>query len=93
MSLYPRRNFLTDVTAKVLRIVETLRETPGLRILKAGNEESERILSTAEKKGAFRWCPQLMDWLENPDYLFRLGMSAVLFPRKNHGETAAQRGT
>ena len=75
--------------AMVLRIVETLMETVGLRILKAGREEGNRILSSYEEKGVFNWCPELREWLENPDYLFWLGMSAFRFSRRDHGKTVA----
>ncbi len=60
----------------VLSIVEKLSETRGLRILKVGLEEAKRMLRTYGEKGVFNWCPELRDWLENPDYVFWLGLSA-----------------
>ncbi|MBE0517085.1 MAG: hypothetical protein IBX41_06820 [Methanophagales archaeon] len=63
--------------AMVLRIVEKLRETPRLRILKAGQEKAKRILSTYMEKDVFDWCPELKGWLENPDYIFWLGIATL----------------
>jgi hypothetical protein len=62
------------LAAMVIRIVEKLRETKGVRILKAGREEAKRILHSIEHN-VFTWCPRLRNWPGNPDYLFWLGMS------------------
>lgn len=53
--------FNSKLAAMVLSIVEKLRENRGLRTLKAGQEEANRILilSTYGENGVFEWCPQL----------------------------------
>lgn len=70
--------------AMVLSILEKLSETPGLRILKAGQEEARRILSSYTEKGVFNWCPELKGWLGNPDYIFWLGISSPKEIRHSH---------
>lgn len=66
----------SKLAAMVLSIVEKLKKTPRLRILKAGQEEAKRISSTCGENGVFEWCPQLKEWLREPDYIFWLGLSA-----------------
>jgi hypothetical protein len=76
--------------AMVSRIVEKLRETPGLRILRNGLEEAKRMLSTDGNNCVFTWCPEFREWLGNPDYLFWLGRStsSTRFIRHAHRLTS-----
>lgn len=87
----------SKLAAMVLSIVGKLTETFGLRILKAGQEKANRILSTYGENGVFEWCPQLKEWLREPDYIFWLGLSASVgirhprrsLSRRSHDETEA----
>ena len=76
----------SKLAAMVLSIIGKLTETRRLRILKAGQEKANRILSTYGENGVFEWCPQLKEWLKEPDYIFWLGLSAskgVRYPRRS----------
>jgi hypothetical protein len=67
-------------------IVAKLTETRGLRILKAGHEEAKRMFSTCSENGVFEWCPELKEWLREPDYVFWLGASTargMRYPRRS----------
>ena len=67
----------SKLAAMVLSIIEKVTENTGFRILKAGRGEAKRMLSTYEGKGAFVWCPELKEWLREPDYILWLGLSAL----------------
>jgi hypothetical protein len=78
----------SKLAAMVLSIVEKLRKTRGAQIFKVGLEKAKRILSTYGKNGVFEWCPQLKEWLRDPDYIFWLGLSAskgIRHPLSRHG--------
>ena len=54
-------------------LVERLKETNGMRILKRGFEKALEMLDKGEEKGIFVWAPRLRDWLRDQDYIFWLG--------------------
>ena len=68
-----------NVIAILKNIIEKLKETPGLRILKAGLERARHILTQFKKSGAFKWCPQLKKWLQDPSYIFWLGLTEGIY--------------
>ena len=58
---------------KLLRLIEKLKETKGMRIFKRGFEKAVAMLEKGEEKGVFVWAPSLRYWLKDPDYVFWLG--------------------
>ena len=82
----------SKLAAIVLSIVEKLRETRGAQIFKVGLEEAKRVLRTYGENGVFEWCPELRDWLENPDYVFWLGLSASKGKGIRHPRRSPSRG-
>ncbi|MFZ2071084.1 MAG: hypothetical protein WAV32_05750 [Halobacteriota archaeon] len=59
---------------KLLRLVERLKETGGMRIFERGFKRASKMLDKCEEKGPFVWAPSLKKWLKDPDYIFWLGM-------------------
>jgi len=58
---------------KLSTIIETLRETPSVRIFKKGFEKAVELLKRYGASGVFSWAPRMMEWLKEPDYIFWLG--------------------
>lgn len=58
---------------KLLKLLEKLNETKGMRIFKRGYEKAVAMLQQGEEKGMFAWAPSLRYWLKDPDYIFWLG--------------------
>jgi hypothetical protein len=58
-------------------LVERLKETKGMRILKRGFEKAIEILDKGEEKEIFVWAPRLKEWLKDPDYVFWLGAGGL----------------
>ena len=58
---------------KLSTIIETLRETPSVRIFKKGFEKAVELLKRYGASGVFSWAPQMMEWLKEPNYIFWLG--------------------
>jgi len=58
---------------KLSLLVERLKETKGMRILKRGFEKALEMLNKSEEGGVFTWAPQLKYWLKAPDYILWLG--------------------
>jgi len=58
---------------KLSTIVETLRETPSVRIFKKGFERAVELLERYEESGVFSWAPRMREWLKDPSYIFWLG--------------------
>lgn len=67
-----RLNLLKDL----LRIIKDLTSSVKRRIWQRGLEAAHAMRRQFEK-GFFDWCPQIRDWLEDPDYVFYLGVSSV----------------
>ncbi|MFZ2071238.1 MAG: hypothetical protein WAV32_06550 [Halobacteriota archaeon] len=61
------------LVAKLLALIERLKETKGTRIFKRGFDKAVEMLAKGEEKGVFVWAPRLKDWLKAPDYIFWLG--------------------
>jgi hypothetical protein len=64
------------LVAKLLALIEKLKETNGTRIFKRGCKKAAELLAMLAKgegTGVFAWAPRLKDWLKDPDYLFWLG--------------------
>ena len=57
----------------LLRLIERLKETKGMRIFERGFKNAVKMLEQGEEKGVFAWAPQLREWLRDPDYIFWLG--------------------
>ncbi|MFZ2071244.1 MAG: hypothetical protein WAV32_06585 [Halobacteriota archaeon] len=62
------------LVTKLLRLIERLKETGGVRIFERGFKRASEMLNKCEEKGVFVWAPSLKKWLKNPDYIFWLGM-------------------
>ncbi len=58
---------------KLSKIVETLGETPSVRIFKKGFERAVELLKRYEECGVFSWAPRMREWLKDPNYIFWLG--------------------
>ena len=56
---------------KLSTIVETLRETPSVRIFKKGFERVVELLERHEESGVFS--SRVRVWLKDPNYIFWLG--------------------
>ncbi|MGC9069163.1 MAG: hypothetical protein ACP5IZ_09370, partial [Thermoprotei archaeon] len=56
----------TELITQLYNIIEKLL-TPGLRILKRGFERARKLIE-AYKKGYLSWCPQILQWLTDPNY-------------------------
>jgi len=64
---------LKHVLAVIKRLTSPLRR----RIWRAGLEAAYAMRRRFEAKGVFDWCPPAREWLEDPDYVFYLGVSSV----------------
>jgi hypothetical protein len=64
----------TPVVVKLMRLIEILAETHGMRIYKRGFEKAGELLEKGEN--VFVWAPSLKAWLKDPDYIFWLGTAA-----------------
>ena len=51
---------------ELLRVIERLKETKGMRIFKRGYEKTVELLEKGEEKGVFVWAPSLRCWLKDP---------------------------
>lgn len=79
--------------ALVIRIMEKLRETPGLRILKAGKEAARQLIRALSQTASSPWSSRLIEWLEDRDYVFWLGMSVLGGRVRNHKSCVIEQGT
>ncbi|MCS7385835.1 MAG: hypothetical protein NDF55_03705 [archaeon GB-1867-005] len=68
-----------DVISHLTEIMNKLILTPTLKIVKAGLERARHILTQFKKSGAFKWCPQLKKWLQDPTYIFWLGLTEGIY--------------
>ena len=68
-----------NIIAILKNIIEKLKETPGLRILKAGLERARHMLTLYRKSGVFKWCPQIKGWLQDPAYILWLGLTEGIY--------------
>ncbi|MBN1762027.1 MAG: hypothetical protein JW878_02955 [Methanomicrobia archaeon] len=71
-----RRRGVTNraVVAKLMALVERLKETNGMRIFQRGVRKAVVMLEKGEER-VFAWAPQLKAWLKDPDYIFWLGVT------------------
>jgi len=62
----------------VLRIALKLLETRGSRIVNAGRRRATRMFEEyAKPGGVFGWAPLLKEWLNDPRYVWYLGVMEV----------------
>lgn len=62
----------------VLRIALKLLESYGSRIVNSGRRRAIRMLEEyAKPGGVFSWAPRMRDWLNDPRYLWYLGVMEV----------------
>jgi hypothetical protein len=61
-----------DLITQLLEIIEKLL-TPKMRIMKLGFQKAKELI-TAYKKGYLSWCPELLEWLTDKNYIFWLGL-------------------
>ncbi|MBE0447833.1 MAG: hypothetical protein IBX64_06995 [Actinobacteria bacterium] len=66
----------SKVLKMVLDVIERLTSSVKRRIWQRGLEAAHAMRRRFEK-GFFDWCPQIRDWLGDPDYIFYLGVSSV----------------
>lgn len=65
------------VVEKLLGVIEKLKETKGMRILKRGIKKACEMLERLERyenNSVFVWAPEVKDWLKDRNYIFWLGM-------------------
>jgi hypothetical protein len=63
-----------DLITQLLEIIEKLL-TPKMRIMKLGFQKAQKLIE-AYKKGYLSWCPELLQWLTDKNYIFWLGLKA-----------------
>lgn len=63
------------LVGKLSVLVDRLKSTVGVRILKRGFEKANVLLSKGES--IFAWAPSLRDWLKDPDYVFWIGTGGL----------------
>ena len=61
------------LVAKLVGLIEKLKETRGMRIFKRGFDKAAELLEKSVENNVFVWAPRLKDWLRDPDYIFWLG--------------------
>ncbi|MCS7365136.1 MAG: hypothetical protein NDF54_06860 [archaeon GB-1867-035] len=69
----------STVIRGLLQIIRKLRETPLLRILKAGLNRAQTMRENFIANGVFNWCPQAKKWLSNPAYIMWLGLTEGVY--------------
>ncbi|MEM3833346.1 MAG: hypothetical protein QW128_07145 [Thermoprotei archaeon] len=69
---FKKRIINSELISQLNTIIEKLL-TPGLKILKRGFERAKKLVE-AYKKGYLSWCPELIEWLQDPKYIFWLGL-------------------
>jgi hypothetical protein len=75
---FKKRIINDDLIAQLYTIIEKLL-TPGLKILKKGFERARKLIE-AYKKGYLSWCPEILEWLSDPNYIFWLGLQKYKNP-------------
>ncbi len=70
---YGRSILNVELVAKLLGLIERLKETRGMIIFRRGFEKAVEMLDRGEEEGVFVWAPSLRYWLKEPDYVFWLG--------------------
>ena len=58
-----------EVVDKLILLIKKIYETPSLRIFRRGFENAIRLWNK---------CPQIIEWLGDPDFIFWLGLSRVV---------------
>ena len=61
-----------ELITQLHNIIEKLL-TPKLKILKRGFQKAQKLIE-AYKKGYLSWCPELLQWLTDKNYIFYLGL-------------------
>jgi hypothetical protein len=56
-------------------IIEKIRETRSIQILKAGMAKARKMLT--QNSEVFKWCPRLRVWLLDRTYVFWLGLTEL----------------
>ena len=76
----------SKLTTMLLSIAEKLRETLNIKIYRVGLERAGRLAEALEA-GALTWCPNLKNWLKQPNYVFWLGLTTLSSPLTNPGKS------
>jgi len=66
----------TNLVKELLDIIKALTSPLKRTIWQKGLEVANAMRKQLEE-GVFSWCPKLKDWLQDPDYIFYLGVSSV----------------
>jgi len=70
----------STLVSKIMEIIEKLRETPRILMLKLGFSRIEQSLEIYEENNVFSWCPKLKEWLSDPNYILWLGLNEMYNP-------------
>ena len=65
----------SNLVREILKILEKLRSSLASKVFNVGLERVRELLTLYERKGVFKWCPQLREWLLDPSYILWLGVN------------------
>ncbi|HDO20333.1 MAG TPA: hypothetical protein ENG81_02265 [Candidatus Bathyarchaeota archaeon] len=63
----------------LLKLIDKLRETPMIKILRAGLNRAKMMKEKFKENNVYNWCPQAKKWFSNPAYIMWLGLTEGIY--------------